>query len=159
MTEQSIADDGPKSIRGWLLLFCLGMTVNPLVGIRGAILGVSILKDQEVPAAVLVVYCGLRFAVLGLGLYSAILLWTRHRKAVVITKCCLVLYAISWALLALAPAVLPADVQTEVSLALFRIYQKRLPGVLLSSSIWFAYLCRSKRVANTYAAAPQEGYA
>ena len=146
-----MAADEPEAIRGWLLVFCLTATVNPLITVATLIIAFPILRSDNVPSALLALYYGLHIAIVGFGLYSALLLWTINRKAVVLAKLYLWAYAITAVLLAYTPLLLPSDMQGSPSATFLWASWKTLPHKLVYSAIWLAYLWRSRRVANTYA--------
>jgi hypothetical protein len=140
-----------KGVRGWLLIFCLSMTVRPLITVYTSAVQIPALASEADPKWILLLYYCLSVAIVCFGLYSAFLLWTVSRKAVSVTKVYLVAFLAYWILLALFPFLFPSDAQTTPLAKFFRILQKQLPVPILYFSVWLAYLYRSKRVAITYA--------
>ena len=146
----NMAGDQLQGIRGWLLLFCLSMTMRPLITAYTLIALFPVFTTRTDPFAILLGYSLITTVFIGFGLYSAFLLWTVHKNAVITAKVYLVCFLIYWILLALSPFLLPSDMQTSHLATFFLIFQKQLPTAIGYFLIWFSYLCVSKRVANTY---------
>jgi Protein of unknown function (DUF2569) len=142
-----------RGVGGWLLLLCLGLTVfGPVLVVIGIVRG--FLADSPYfdtfprLRAVFFIDAALRAALTAFGIYAGVRLGTVRRGAVRITKTyfmCAVGYLIVGALLpftaGLPSAAYPALAQTAA--------QQTIPA-LISVGIWYAYLCRSKRVKATY---------
>src|ERR1700676_5584650 len=99
-------------VRGWLLIFCLSMTVRPLITVYTLTVQLPVFTTEADPKAIPLLYCCLSIPIVCFGLYSAYLLWTVNRKAVGVTKVYLLAFLIYWTLLALFPFLFPANTQT-----------------------------------------------
>jgi hypothetical protein len=143
-----------KGVRGWLLLFCLSMTVRPLIMVYTLAVQIPAFATQADPKAILLLYYCLSIAIVCFGLYSALLLWTVNHRAPTVAKVYLFAFLIYWTLVALFTFLLPPGEQTTRLAAFFRILQKQLLAAVFYSLLWLTYLYRSERVANTYAPEP-----
>ncbi len=143
--------DQLKGVRGWLLVFCLSMTVRPLITVYTVIVLLPAFTSPTDPFAILLGYYSMTIAIVAFGLYSAFLLWIVHKNAVITAKVYLVAMLIYWILLAFFPLLLPSDMQESRLATYFRLFQHQLLSAIGYFVIWFSYLSKSKRVANTYA--------
>ena len=134
-----------KGVRGWLLVFCILLLLNSLVGLASALIGLvhsfQLLADYG-PEALLPVLEGLLNAsIFCLGLYAAISLWRVRPKAVTLAFAFLVINLVfsivQWGL---------AELYGESTSAIRR-------GVFSAvgfAAFWGFYLTMSKRVRATY---------
>jgi Protein of unknown function (DUF2569) len=143
-----------KGVRGWLLIFCLTMTVRPLITFYTLTEQFPVFTSSADPKAIRILYVCLSIAIVCFGWYSAFLLWTTNSRAVSVAKVYLFATLFYWILLAVMPFLLSPDAQTTPLALFFRAMQKGLPASVVYFSVWMAYLCKSKRVANTYAPKP-----
>lgn len=141
-----------KGVRGWLLIFCLSMTIRPLLMFQILIKLFPAFDNPEYPKAILVLFYGLSLAIAFFGLYSALLLWTVNRKAVAVTRVYLFCMLAYYMLVALFPYLFSADLQESALVKFFWAMQHSLYVGIIYFAIWFAYLSKSQRVANTYIA-------
>ena len=140
-----------KGVRGWLLVFCLSMTVRPLITVYTVLVLLPAFTSPTDPFAILLGYYCMTILIVAFGLYSAFLLWTVHKNAVITAKVNLVVMLIYWILLAFFPFLLPSDRRESGLATYFGIFQHQLLSGVGYFVIWFSYLSKSKRVANTYA--------
>ena len=120
----------PTGIKGWLLFFCIILTVlNPLVR-----LGI-LLVDFEALSAVL------ELAITGFGFYAGLSLWQKRQRAVHIAKKYLVVSLIY----SFVVGVLMFMAGHSGS-AFRTLFQS-----ILFFGIWYTYLEQSRRVKNTFA--------
>ena len=143
-----------KGVGGWLSIFCLTMTVRPLITIYTLVEQFPVFTTDADPKAIRVLYVFLSVAIVCFGLYSAFLLWTVNRRAVGVAKVYLFAMLFYWIVLAVMPFLFPPETRTTPLALFFRAMQKSLPASTVYFAVWMAYLCKSKRVANTYAPEP-----
>jgi hypothetical protein len=140
-----------KGVGGWLLIFCLTMTARPLITVYTLTMQFPSFVSSADPKAIWIPYVCISVAIVCFGFYSAFLLWTSSRRAASVAKIYLFAMLAYWILVAVTPFFLPPDVQTTHLGLFFRAIQKGFPASLVYFSVWMAYLCKSRRVANTYA--------
>jgi hypothetical protein len=149
--QQHMSTKPLTGIRGWLLLFCLTMTVRPLLALYTLAVQLPAFRTQADPKTLLLVYYCLSISIACFGLYSAFLLWTLSHRAIRVTKVYLCTLLVYWISLTLFSFFLLRHAPTLPLTTFFRILQKQLPAAIGYSLLWLFYLFRSKRVANTYA--------
>ena len=141
-----------KGVRGWLFLFCLSMTIRPILTIYTLIEILPVFNHPEYPRWILLLYYGLSLMIAGFGFYSAFLLWASDKKAVRVTKVYLFAMLAYWVVVALFPFLFSEDLQESPLVKFFRVLQHSLYTAVIYFAVWFAYISKSQRVANTYAA-------
>jgi len=138
-------------VRGWLLLLCVILTViSPLVVLAGSarplhhvlVGGMTARQAVAILADVLA-----RFAVAGYGVYAGYRLWAIRPGAVATAKLYFALklcFAVVWPWLFL-------EIVNVASNRIFLIgWIGGIIGAFILFVVWYFYLLKSRRVANTY---------
>jgi hypothetical protein len=151
--ETAIPVEGPVGVKGWLLWFCLVLTVfNPLLTVYNLVSGytqASPLFDRFPGFRVVTILdFVLSAGIVCFGIYAGIALWKKRDGAVRTAKG----YLQTFLAYAVIESVLPfmAGLPSAAN-------EVMLPEVLKSGfrglvffAIWYSYLNRSKRVKNTF---------
>jgi hypothetical protein len=138
-------------VRGWLLLLCIILTViNPVAVLVGIVRPLHHAFAGGVPgrqavAALLDVMAEL--AVAGYGVYAGYRLWAVRPKAVLAAK---LYFAIKLFFVLLWPWVLLTITGIPRNHLFMVGWMRGVAGAFVAFLIWFFYLLRSRRVANTY---------
>ena len=149
-----VSDVRYKGVRGWLLLFCIGLTVfNPLV-MFAVIVGTYVNYGPyfgKYPGLVTtsLVRSSLAIIMAGCGVYTGIALWRVRPGAVQVAKAFLwfvLVYVIVVALLPLTAGLPAASTKVLVHSAVLQIGR-----AIIYFAVWYAYFTVSKRVKATYA--------
>jgi len=142
-----------KGIGGWLLFFCIILTILTPVVILGVIGATSTLSDSiqdRFPAYVRLITIGqiINFGFFFYCLYVGIALWQTKKGAVSKVQ----MFLIAYACFALLRAVMPylGDLSGDIKTRLVNIYGLNAIRVFFFSLIWHQYLARSVRVKNTF---------
>lgn len=142
-----------KGVGGWLLFFCISITIlSPLLTLGNLLTGWN--DGQRVfeyfPAffAIMVVDTVLSLCLTAFGIFTGICLWRIRPGAVQKAKLYLFIYLGYQVVSSVLPymAGLPAAVNQAIS-------QQTVKSIMQGSvyfAIWFTYLVKSKRVQNTY---------
>ena len=142
-----------KGVRGWLLFFCLGLTVlNPLItlGLLAASYSESSKYFNRFPSllAITVIETLLGVAMAAFSIYAGVGLWSVRPRAVQMAKryllCFLGYHAIA-AVLPFMPGLPSAANEAMIAQVL-----QSITRVLLYFAIWNSYLNKSERVKATY---------
>lgn len=154
MTDPEIlAPDKYKGVKGWLLLFCVGLTV-----FMPAVTFFNLYSGYKDSTGVISAYPGLKTLVYAdallsvalavLGFYAGLLLWKVKPKAVKTAK----LYLIALLVYSGITLLLPYTVglSEEMSGQLIKIISVSSARTVIYVIIWFLYLSKSKRVKATY---------
>lgn len=158
--EREISRLTYEGVRGWLLLFCVILTVVtplllvPLIAAELRALVVTVSPLYEVPTRVgIYAFASILFLVLltVLSVRAGVRLWRKHPQAVRAAKrflflalVCAIWYDFKlWTLAHLSP---------EMWEALWTHIGKPTSGTLVFFIVWYLYLKRSKRVKATYPA-------
>jgi len=144
-----------RGVGGWLLLFCLILTVfSPIGRVLGAVFAFrGIAQFPEFYARLasgMRMTLALSIALASLGLVAGIQLWRVRRLGLVLAK----IFLASAVVVAIASALafIGADLPAEVSASLLRGGIRNAVFAALWAGVWYAYLRRSRRVAATYGA-------
>ncbi|MGC4017215.1 MAG: DUF2569 family protein [Luteolibacter sp.] len=145
---------GPTGVGGWLLLFCISLTIlSPLLGVVGLINSLDSITPSLAPAlrtGILIESAGF-LAILIVGIVAGVMLWIRKPGAVGIVRKFLVfrLFAIIaievFTIMIMHSSLPPEAAPTVITAALTMVFRE-----LIYFAIWFSYFKKSKRVANTY---------
>lgn len=145
-------------VKGWLLLFCVILTIiSPVGGTIVIFTGMPVLLEfvGRFPKVVEALICMgiLSAGVMAFSIYAGIALWTIRRGAVKIAKIFLVVYLVyaSGIPFLLLMVGLPPSYDEGISRAVF----KGIIRGLVFFGVWFAYLTKSKRVKATYGRAQE----
>jgi hypothetical protein len=140
-------------VGGWLLLFCLSLTVfKPLGALvsMGRMLNEPIFQAEEFPGLPLVTVVDILIGLglVGFGFYAGFQLWNVRPGCVTTAKQYLRWTLIYPAFVMVSPFMLglPAEALPYTLIACFPL----VFGSLLYFGIWYAYLNSSKRVKATY---------
>ena len=152
-SSRSTPASGPVGVGGWLLLFCLGLTVlGPLLSGFLLVTGyrdVAPLFDEYPKLRALTYLDGaLSFALIGFSVYAGVQLWRRRAGAVKLAKEYLVLLLL-YSLLASGLPFL-ADLPAESRGAMLSGALRDVGRTAFYVAIWYSYLTRSVRVRNTF---------
>ncbi len=146
-------------VRGWLAVYCAVLIViNPLVtfySFFSAHQGIELLRKLDQPswsAKVLeefILFWGVpSFTLVGFGVVAGILLVRRSRNAVIVAKIHTAAVPTLSVLALVASFGVPGSPEMQGALILGAI--KSLGYSLGYFAIWFTYLCRSRRIKETY---------
>ena len=142
-----------KGVGGWLLLFCIGLTVlTPVLSLRS--LGISYFETfqyfGQYPGllVVTIVDTVLSLSLIAFSIYVGVSLWTIRRGAVQMAKRYLVCF-LGYHLVA---AALPfmAGLSAEANEGMIMPVVKDVFKAVVYVAIWYSYLNSSKRVSATY---------
>lgn len=143
-----------KGVGGWLLLFCLILTViSPLFSVISFFIDFSSSSQyfgQYPRLKTIIAIDGVLFAgVMAFGIYSGILLWTISPNAVKIARTYLIVYLGIIILEVFRPLLLelPPDLSHDMVVTGLRAAGYRYAFFV---SVWYSYLNKSKRVKATY---------
>ena len=136
-----------KGVRGWLLWFCIALTIlMPLItSFKLVSLYIQLYPFFNTFPPLLVIF--IVDFVLSIGLtvfsiYTGIALWRIRPKAVKIAMTFLWVYLGYSILISLLPLLVGLPLPTEVA--------ERIVLAMLSFAVWYSYLVYSKRVKATY---------
>jgi MFS family permease len=143
----------PKRVGGWLLLFCLGLTVfGPLItlGSLTALYSESSQFFHRFPGllVITVVDTLLSLGLMVFGIYTGIGLWSIRAGAVRATKRYLLCVLGYSAVAAILPFM--AGLPSAVNKAMVPLVVIGTIGSVISFAIWYSYLNKSRRVRATY---------
>jgi hypothetical protein len=152
-TRPAPAEKEYKGVGGWLLLFCLGLTVfTPLLTIGS--LAMAFIKSLEYfdqfPGLLVITVIDtiLSLGLIAFGFYAGIGLWSIRPGAVKMAKrylLCILGYQAISAILTFMAGLLTATTANMIS----QVALDALRSVIYFA-IWYSYLDKSKRVAATY---------
>lgn len=139
-----------RKVGGWLLFFCIVLTIlTPLVNLLATLGLVTTYREvtERFPqmSIILVLEIILILGLVGFSIFAGIRLWTIHEKAVETAKLFLVVNFLGLVLISLLPMFggLPAEATgTNMGSTIMR--------GLIFTAIWYSYLNKSVRVAQTY---------
>jgi hypothetical protein len=142
-----------KGVGGWLLLFCLGLTVfSPLLTLGSLAVSYSDVSQyfEQIPGLLhlTVIDTLLSVGLMGFSIYAGVGLWSIRPGAVRSAKryllCCLWYQAVA--------AVLPfmAGLPSAASEAMIPEVVKQTVRGVIHVAVWYSYLCKSQRVKATY---------
>jgi hypothetical protein len=142
-----------RKVGGWLLLFCVGLTIlGPLRTLVALAKSYADLAAYQTKfsglAMVVIVDMGLSAALMALAIHAGVRLWTIRPGAVQTAKRFL-LWVLGYHAIA---AILPftAGLPPEANREMLRAVSFEVAGGVIWVAIWYAYLSRSKRVKATY---------
>lgn len=152
--EASSDDDHLRGVGGWLLFFCVSITIlTPLASLASTVIGFI----QSVPyfsqnlglMALVLADTALSLAIIGACVYAGVSLWRVRPKAVHMVRIVLIVLAIYALLAPLEPLLLglTADARQQI----IDIWMQTAWRNAMYAVIWLNYLMRSKRVRATYA--------
>ncbi|MDX2042845.1 MAG: DUF2569 family protein [Acidobacteriota bacterium] len=147
-------EDNLKGVKGWLLVFCIILTViSPVITIFGVVVGwraASPLFDK-VPGldGLILLDSLLNLGIAGLAIFVGVRLWSVKPSADKTAKSFLVALPIIRAVMFMI--VLFSDVRGLGFAAFMALFQASVFAM-----IWHAYLDRSKRVQATFAQVPKQ---
>jgi hypothetical protein len=142
-----------KGVGGWLLLFCLGLTlIGPIISLNAIVVGYNGTSKYftQFPGLLLLwaIDTLLSLGLIAFGIYAGIRLWSIRPGAVTMAKrylmCTLGYYTVA--------AVLPFFVglpSVANEAMILPVIKNTLKGIL-TFAIWYSYLNKSKRVNATY---------
>ncbi len=144
-----------KGVDGWLLLFCLSLTVfNPIAGLYSIMASYKEAFQffAKFPNLIIIatIYAVLTLLLASFGLYTGRKLWGVKADALKTAKKFLwasLAYVISIAILPYF-AGLPSTTETNAVITLDAIGRVILGAIYVA--LWFGYLNKSERVRNTY---------
>lgn len=142
-----------KGVRGWLLLFCVSLTIlSPLITVFNIISGY-----QEVSPyiavfpgllTITIIDAVLSIALTGFSIYAGIALWKIRTNAVKIAK----KYLLTMLGYSILSAFLPfmAGLPSEANQSMISGVAKSLFRAIIYVAVWYSYLNKSVRVRETY---------
>jgi uncharacterized protein DUF2569 len=144
---------GPVGVRGWLLFFCLSLTVfSPLltvVNLVSAYGQTSPLFDRFPGLQVVTLLDALlSFGLMAFSIHAGISLWRRQPGAVRTAKRYLVTLLAYTAISCVLPFL--AGLPREAHATMLAEVAKGLARSLVFVGIWYSYLNKSRRVRNTF---------
>ena len=142
-----------RGVGGWLLLFCVGLTIlSPLVTLSTIVVGFGESPEvfDEFPRLRIImlaetVLCGTMMA---FSVYAGICLWTIRPGAVRIAKCYLLCLLGAQTISAILP--FAANLPAEANEAMLGEVAKDSIRTVIYVAIWYSYLNCSERVRATY---------
>jgi hypothetical protein len=142
-----------KGVRGWLLLFCIGLTVLGPIVILGSVLaalGTPADGYRQFPRLLVVTLMGalLNLVFVAFSIYTGVCLWRIRPGAVRTAKTFLVCYL--WYCMISYGLLFTAGLPSAINVTLAAQLRKQVVKDLLYFLIWYSYLNRSKRVKATY---------
>jgi len=148
-----------KGVRGWLLLFCVGLTIlAPLLTVFSLISGLSESAEvfEQFPGLRIVYFVDavLSAGLMAFSMYAGISLWTIRPGAVKIAKTyllCLLGYQVIAAVLPFTAGLPSAANQYLIASAAQDTFK-----TIIYFGVWYSYLCQSERVRATYAQSEAE---
>ena len=152
-TRPALAEPEYKGVRGWLLLFCLGLTVfTPLLTIRS--LAMACIKSLEYfdqfPGLLVITVIDtiLSLGLIAFGFYAGVGLWGIRPGAVKMAKrylLCILGYQAISAILTFMAGLLSGSTANLISQVALDVLRS-----VIYFAVWNSYLDKSKRVAATY---------
>jgi len=147
------AESRYKGVGGWLLLFCLGLTVfSPLItlGSLAAAYGESSKYFHQFPGllVIAVIDTFLSVGLAAFSVYAGIGLWTIRPGAVQMAKRYLLFFLGYLAIAAILPFM--AGLPSAAHEAMFAEVARGTFRGVIYFAIWYSYLNKSKRVSATY---------
>jgi hypothetical protein len=144
-----------KGVRGWLLLFCLGLTVfSPLITLVSLALGYNESSKYfgQFPGllVVTVIDTFLSLGVMAFSVYAGIGLWRIRPGAVRMAKRYLLCFLGYQAIAAILPFM--AGLPSAANEAMIMQVAKDTFRSVIYIAVWYSYLNKSKRVQATYEA-------
>jgi hypothetical protein len=146
---------GLKGVRGWLLFFCISMTFRPLLTLHTLYLALPLFIDAPQVGLFFITYYAFSIIIVCYGLYSAFLLWTTNSKAITSTKKYLITFVAYTFLAAIFPLLSRRSSFSEPLSTFILGLRFQFVGAIVYAVIWYNYLTKSERVANTYAQCSQ----
>jgi|SRR5690348_1572417 len=144
-----------KGVDGWLLLFCLNLTLfNPIGGLYYIITSYRVASQffAKFPHLFIVttIYAALTLLFAAFSLYTGSRLWGVKADALRTAKKFLLGCSVYVIIIAILPyfAGLPSTTGTNAIITLDAIGRMILGGTYIA--LWFGYLNKSERVRNTY---------
>ncbi|MFD0893977.1 DUF2569 family protein [Luteolibacter ambystomatis] len=145
---------GPSGIGGWLLFYCIALTIlSPLLSLAQAVGTVGVWEKVPALRNALLVETGGVLLLVACGVVVGILLWMRHPHALKIVKAFLIVRLCSFIVIEVVALLLMQDLGPKV-------FEAGIGGGVGATIrevayflIWWFYFKKSVRVANTFPSA------
>ena len=146
-------DDQYKGVGGWLLFFCVSLTIlSPLITIGSSIIGFNETSSYftRFPGLETITYIDLVLSIglMAFSIYAGVALWSIKKDAVKIAKTYLIFFLIYVFISSFLPFM--AGLPSSATNAMAAQVVKDAFRSIVYFSIWFSFLNKSKRVMATY---------